>query len=72
MFLYNCTALISVIALCLMKSRSTFWSYNRKLSTVWINGLLFKLFTELGIEGRMWLAIKDLYTGVKAQVLYSG
>ena len=33
---------------------------------------LFKLFTELGIEGRMWLAIKDLYTGVKAQVLYSG
>ena len=44
----------------------------RKASdTVWIYGLLFKLFTELGIQGRMWLAIKDLYARVKAQVLYS-
>ena len=38
---------------------------------VWIDGLLYKLFTELGINGRMWLAIKDLYTNVKARVLYS-
>ena len=29
-------------------------------------------FIELGIKGRMWVAIKDLYTDVKAQVLYSG
>ena len=28
------------------------------------------LFSELGIKGRMWVAIKDLYTDVKAQVLY--
>ena len=42
------------------------------VDTVWIDGLLLKLFTEFGIEGRMWLAIKDLYTGVKAQLLYSG
>ena len=40
--------------------------------TVWIDSLLLKLFTELGIKGRMWLAIKDLYTEVKTQVLYSG
>ena len=39
---------------------------------VWIDGLLYKLFSEFGIRGRMWLAIKDLYTGVRAQVLYSG
>ena len=38
---------------------------------VWIDGLLDKLFTELGIEGKMWLAIKDLYTDVKARVLFS-
>ena len=44
----------------------------KAFDTVWIDGLLFKLFTKLGIEGRMWLAIKDLYTRVKAQVPYSG
>ena len=44
----------------------------KAFDTVLVDGLLFKLFTELGIKGRMWLAIKDLYTGVKAQVLYSG
>ena len=45
-----------------------FWTFD----TVWIDGLLYKLFTELPVGGRMWLAIKDPYTGVKAQVLYSG
>ena len=39
---------------------------------MWIDGLLYKLFTELGVGGRMWLAIKDLNTDVKAHVLYSG
>ena len=34
-----------------------------------VDGLLYKLFTELGIQGRMWL---DLYTDVKAQVLFAG
>ena len=47
--------------------------YVRKaFDTVWIDGLLFKLFSEFGIKGRMWLVIRNLYTGVKAQVLYSG
>ena len=49
-----------------------FLDVRRASDTVWIDGILFRLFTELGIEGKMWLAIKDLYTGVKAQVLYSG
>ena len=37
-------------------------------AAVWIGGLLYKLFSEFGIRGRLWLAIRDLYTNVKAQV----
>ena len=40
--------------------------------TVWTDGLLYKLFIELEVGGRMWLTIKDLYTDVKAQVLCLG
>ena len=31
--------------------------------TVWIDGLLYKLVTELGVRGRIWMVFKDLYTG---------
>ena len=33
---------------------------------------MYKLFSDLGVNGKLWLAIKDLYTDVKAWVLYSG
>ena len=49
-----------------------FLDVRKAFDTVWIYGLLYKLFSEFGVKGRMWLAIKTLYTGVKAQVLYSG
>ena len=48
-----------------------FLDVRKAFDTVWIDGLLFKLFSEFGIKGRMWLVIRNLYTGVKAQVLYS-
>ena len=50
---------------CLLDVRKAF-------DTVWIDGILHKLFSELGTGGRMWKVIKDLYTNVKAQVLYAG
>ena len=31
----------------------------------WIDGILYKLFSELGIGGRMWKVINDLYSTVK-------
>ena len=53
---------------------SCFLDIYKAIATVWIEGLLFKLFSELRINtyDRMWLIIKDLYTNVKAKVLYVG
>ena len=51
---------------------SCFLDVRKAFDTVWIDGLLFKLFSDLGINGRMWLALKDLFCDIKARVLFSG
>ena len=48
-----------------------FLDAHEAFDTVWIDGLLYKLFTEFDIRGRMWLAIKNLYTKVRGQVFYT-
>ena len=49
-----------------------FLDVSKAFDTVWSDGLLYHLFSEFRLRGCMWLVIKDLYTGVRAQVLYSG
>ena len=51
---------------------SCFLDVCKAFHTVWIDGLLYKLFSNLGIRCRMWSALRDLYTNVKSQVFYEG
>ena len=49
---------------------SCFLDVRKAFDTVWIDGLLFKRFSEFGIRGRMWLVIRGLYTGIKLKLRY--
>ena len=67
--------ILETITLMLKRGSKVFGCFldvRKVFDTVWINVLLYKLFYEFGVKGRMWVAIKTLYTGAKAQVLYSG
>ena len=48
------------------KMFSCFLDVRKAIDTVWIDGLMYKLFSDLGVNSKLWLAIKDLYTDVKA------
>ena len=48
------------------RSSPAFLMFGKTFDTVWIDGILYKLFSGLGIRGRMWKVMKDLYTNVKA------
>ena len=39
---------------------------------MWIDGLLYKLFSELGVKGKMFAMIKALHTDVESFVYFNG
>ena len=55
--------------------KQNFWlllDVRKTFDTVWIDGLFYKLFTELRINFRLWVVLKDLYTDANAKVLFFG
>ena len=54
------------------KAFACFLDVRKAFDTVWIDGLLYKLRYELGIDPKMWLIIKELFSNLKGQVIFNG
>ena len=48
-----------------VKVFACFLDVRKAFDIVWIDGLLYKLFSELGVKGKMFAKIKALYTDIE-------
>ena len=51
---------------------SWFLVVRKAFDTIWIDGLLYKLYREHGINSKLWLIFKELYTSIHVCVTYNG
>ena len=54
------------------KMFSCFLDVRKAFDTIWIDGLLYKICHELGINSKLWLIIKGSYSNIHAYVTYNG
>ena len=45
---------------------------SKAFDTMWINGMLYKLYHNKGITGKMWHLIRNWYTNMKEFVAVDG
>ena len=55
-----------------IKLLPVFFYVRKAFDIVSIDGLLYKPKYELGIDPKMWLIIKELFSGLKGQVIFNG
>ena len=51
---------------------SWFLVVRKAFDTIWIDGLLYKLYHKHGINSKLWLILKELYTSIHVCVTYNG
>ena len=49
-----------------------FLNVRKAFAAVWIDGLMHKLLSELGVQGKMFSGIKSLYSDVQCYVYFNG
>ena len=45
---------------------------SKAFDTMWINGMLYKIYQNMGITGKMWRLIRNWYTNMKEFVVVDG
>ena len=51
---------------------SCFLDVLKAFDTIWMEGKLYKLYHEIGINSKLWLIIKESYINIHACVAYNG
>ena len=49
-----------------------FLDVSKAFDKVWIDGMPYKLFSQLGVRGKMFAVIKALYTDVQSILYFNG
>ena len=73
--LTSCFVIDEVINHCCEDNDNVYVAYmdiSKAFDTMWINGMLYKLYHNMGITGKMWRLIRNWYTNMKEFVVVDG